>query len=129
MDRIVDTSGMIFNKFYKGTSKFSDFLIHFMLQMTITLSTSSRRKPVGKARPGISPNKPGLEVNIQDTALQGIASTIRWSQEHVMLTSQWAGGVMLLLTRNATGSTDKLITSCKKARCPSTKRLSRKFQL
>ena len=45
------------------TSKFPDFLTHFIEQMMMTDSTRMRATPVGLARPGWRPKRPGVEVS------------------------------------------------------------------
>ena len=51
------------------TSKFPDFLTHFMEQTMIIVRTTTRATPVGQASPPTRPNSPGLPVSSQVAAV------------------------------------------------------------
>ena len=91
------------------TSKFPDFLTHFMLQTNMTPRMSSRTMPVGFAIPATKPNRPGLEVISQSQADHwtevGVEAEVR-----LVLTAQCGGGGTLFSTKNLAGSTSKLTT-------------------
>ena len=91
------------------TSKFPDFLTHFMLHMTMMLRTRSSTTPVGLAIPATKPKTPGVEV-ISHSQADHLTEVGVEAEVRLVLTAQCGGGGTLFSTKNLAGSTSKLTT-------------------